>query len=165
MRANGSMLGALSFINRTAVVAASAASNNPSNATTMTGLNWVGWSTSHSSSGAMAPDSHLRWARANQIAVRQTGFMEGLGMFDLSGRVACITGAASGIGEAVAETLAAAGAAVVLGDIDGEGAARNPGPHRGLTTGGRWPCRWTPRRPTRWARWWPPQWTNSGGWT
>ena len=45
-------------------------------------------------------------------------------MFDLSGRVACITGAASGIGEAAAETLAAAGAAVALGDIDGEGAAR-----------------------------------------
>lgn len=45
-------------------------------------------------------------------------------MFDLSGRVACVTGAASGIGEAAAETLAAAGAAVVLGDIDGDGADR-----------------------------------------
>ena len=50
--------------------------------------------------------------------------MDGLGVFDLSGRVACVTGAASGIGEAAAETLAAAGAAVVLGDIDGDGAAR-----------------------------------------
>ncbi|WP_420618788.1 SDR family NAD(P)-dependent oxidoreductase [Candidatus Poriferisocius sp.] len=50
--------------------------------------------------------------------------MEGLGVFDLSGRVACVTGAASGIGEAAAETLAAAGAAVVLGDIDGDGADR-----------------------------------------
>ena len=50
--------------------------------------------------------------------------MDGLGVFDLSGRVACVTGAASGIGEAAAETLAAAGAAVVLGDIDGDGADR-----------------------------------------
>ena len=50
--------------------------------------------------------------------------MTGLGVFDLDGRVACITGGASGIGEAAAETLAAAGAAVVLGDIDGDGAAR-----------------------------------------
>ncbi|MDE0237045.1 MAG: SDR family NAD(P)-dependent oxidoreductase, partial [bacterium] len=50
--------------------------------------------------------------------------MDGLGVFDLSGRVACVTGAASGIGEAAAETLAAAGAAVVLGDIDGDGANR-----------------------------------------
>lgn len=54
----------------------------------------------------------------------QTGLMDGLGIFDLSGQVACVTGAASGIGEAAAETLAAAGAAVVLGDIDGQGAAR-----------------------------------------
>ena len=50
--------------------------------------------------------------------------MKGLGVFDLSGRVACITGGASGIGEAAAETLAAAGAAVVVGDIDGAGADR-----------------------------------------
>ena len=38
--------------------------------------------------------------------------------FDLSGRVACITGAASGIGEASARMLASAGAHVVLGDVD-----------------------------------------------
>lgn len=42
-------------------------------------------------------------------------------MFDLHGRVACITGAASGIGEATARMLAAAGAAVVAGDIDEPG--------------------------------------------
>ena len=44
--------------------------------------------------------------------------------FDLSGRVACVTGAASGIGEATARMLAAAGAAVVLGDIDTAGLDR-----------------------------------------
>ena len=42
-------------------------------------------------------------------------------VFDLAGRVACITGAASGIGEATARVLAAAGAFVVLGDLDASG--------------------------------------------
>lgn len=42
--------------------------------------------------------------------------------FDLSGRVAVLTGAASGIGRATARTLSAAGASVVLGDIDEKGA-------------------------------------------
>ena len=38
--------------------------------------------------------------------------------FDLSGRVAVLTGAASGIGRSTAQVLSAAGATVVLGDID-----------------------------------------------
>jgi 3-oxoacyl-[acyl-carrier protein] reductase len=42
--------------------------------------------------------------------------------FDLSGRVAVLTGAASGIGRATATVLAGAGATVVLGDIDEKGA-------------------------------------------
>src|SRR6266699_3345231 len=44
--------------------------------------------------------------------------------FDLSGRVAVITGAASGIGEASARMLAGAGAAVVCADLNVEGAKR-----------------------------------------
>src|SRR5262245_17267393 len=46
-----------------------------------------------------------------------------LDVFRLEGRAAVVTGAASGIGKAVAEVLAAAGARVVLGDLDEKGAA------------------------------------------
>jgi 3-oxoacyl-[acyl-carrier protein] reductase len=43
--------------------------------------------------------------------------------FDLSGRVAVLTGAASGIGRSSAYVLASAGASVILGDINGPGVA------------------------------------------
>jgi 3-oxoacyl-[acyl-carrier protein] reductase len=42
--------------------------------------------------------------------------------FDLSGRAAIVTGAASGIGRSTARTLAAAGATVVCADVNGPGA-------------------------------------------
>jgi len=45
-------------------------------------------------------------------------------VFSLDGRVAVVTGAASGIGRAIAEVYAAAGARVVLGDLDEAGASR-----------------------------------------
>ena len=41
--------------------------------------------------------------------------------FDVSDRIAVLTGAASGIGRATALVLSGAGATVVLGDIDGPG--------------------------------------------
>ena len=44
--------------------------------------------------------------------------------YDMSGKVAALTGGASGIGEASAELLAGAGAALVLGDIDEAGAEK-----------------------------------------
>ncbi|HUP76245.1 MAG TPA: SDR family NAD(P)-dependent oxidoreductase [Acidimicrobiales bacterium] len=44
--------------------------------------------------------------------------------YDMTGRVAVLTGGASGIGEASAELIAAAGGAVVLGDIDEGGAEK-----------------------------------------
>lgn len=43
-------------------------------------------------------------------------------IFDLSGRAAVVTGAASGIGRSMAEVLSRAGARVLLGDRDAEGA-------------------------------------------
>jgi len=45
-------------------------------------------------------------------------------VFRVEGQVAVVTGAASGIGEATALVLAQAGAAVVAGDLDVEGAKR-----------------------------------------
>jgi 3-oxoacyl-[acyl-carrier protein] reductase len=47
----------------------------------------------------------------------------GLSVFDLPGRTAVVTGGGSGIGRATAEVLGAAGANVVLGDIDEDAAA------------------------------------------
>jgi 3-oxoacyl-[acyl-carrier protein] reductase len=48
--------------------------------------------------------------------------MDVLSVFGLTGRTAAVTGGASGIGEATALTLAAAGAHVVVGDLDEAGA-------------------------------------------
>lgn len=45
-------------------------------------------------------------------------------LFDLHGRAAVVTGAATGIGEGIARTLALAGAFVTVADIDVEGARR-----------------------------------------
>jgi 3-oxoacyl-[acyl-carrier protein] reductase len=52
---------------------------------------------------------------------------EALVPFDLTGRVAVVTGAASGIGRATAVLLGAAGAAVLCADIDTGGAATTAG--------------------------------------
>jgi NAD(P)-dependent dehydrogenase (short-subunit alcohol dehydrogenase family) len=45
-----------------------------------------------------------------------------LAAYDLTGRVAVITGAASGIGAATADALSAVGAKIVAADLNGDGA-------------------------------------------
>ncbi len=55
-----------------------------------------------------------------------------LDQFDIRGRSALVTGAASGLGLAYAEALAEAGAAVTLTDIDGDAAEREAARLRGL---------------------------------
>lgn len=50
--------------------------------------------------------------------------MKALEQFDIGGRSALVTGAASGIGLAYAEAMAEAGARVTLTDVDGTGARR-----------------------------------------
>ncbi len=53
-------------------------------------------------------------------------------IFGLGGRVAVVTGAASGIGRAVAEVLASAGARVVVGDLNESGAEETAAAIRGF---------------------------------
>ena len=45
------------------------------------------------------------------------------GLFDLSGKVAIVTGAAQGIGNAIAQGLSAEGARIVVADLRGAEAA------------------------------------------
>lgn len=57
--------------------------------------------------------------------------MKTLDQFNIAGRSALVTGAASGIGLAYAEAMAEAGAKVTLVDLDGEGAEREAARLRG----------------------------------
>ena len=52
-------------------------------------------------------------------------------MFELSNKVALVTGAGSGIGEAIAHAFAAAGASVVCADVVGTAAEKTAAIHFG----------------------------------
>jgi NAD(P)-dependent dehydrogenase (short-subunit alcohol dehydrogenase family) len=72
---------------------------------------------------------------------------------ELPGKVAIVTGAARGIGFAIAERLSQAGARVVVADVDEEGALAAVKRLRGGGAEGPW--RWSriSPSPTRSARW------------
>src|SRR5437762_3183661 len=53
--------------------------------------------------------------------------MGALAMFDLTGRVAVVSGAASGMGRAMALALAEAGADLLLADLHADGAEKTAG--------------------------------------
>ena len=81
--------------------------------------------------------------------------------FDFHGRVAIVTGSAGGIGQAYAEALAAAGASVVVADIDVDRAEAVAGGIRssgGSALGRACGRRRSRRRPRPWPR---RPWTNS----
>ena len=81
----------------------------------------------------------------------------------LAGRIALVTGAASGIGKAIATRLAAEGACVVIADLDADKAAAAAA-ELGTAT---WPSgsrRTSPTRTRCRPRWTPPCW-RSVGWT
>ena len=73
---------------------------------------------------------------------------------DLAGRLAVVTGGASGIGEACANRLADAGASVVVADVNLAAAMRSPPGSAGGPSRWTWPPTSTPRRwplaPTSW---------------
>src|SRR5690242_7042233 len=97
------------------------------------------WGTS--SSGSAGPTLGKGWRRISRSEPPTSpgppanDHREGDASMSLDGSVALVTGAARGIGAAIAHRLADAGATVVVADLDGDAAASTAGTLAGKAIG------------------------------
>ena len=106
---------------------------------------------------SLTPEPHASRALAMHYLDTESSLTTGDAMgtmtADFAGDVALVTGAAGGMGRAIALAFAAAGATVVMGDVDDAGGQRDRTPRRGGGRQSATSCRPTSPTPIRSRRW------------